>query len=167
MRYGTGSRSSCSSSGTTSRGARAPRARAEPLAVLNEAGTDDLAAARPAGSHHIPREANPAHLGVLFLDEPPSYGAQTRPGPSRCGRLIALPPETARVLPGDAAPDRAVGPRKLTPQHMRRHGLTLQDAYREFAELGFNRGARLLIQPSPESLLNTGEVFGLVVAGAG
>ena len=57
--------------------------------------------------------------------------------------------------------------RKLTPQRLRRHGLTLQDAYREFAELGFNRGARLLIQPSPEGLLNTGEVFGLVVAGAG
>ena len=56
--------------------------------------------------------------------------------------------------------------RKLTPQHMRRHGLTLEDAYRKFAELGFNRGARLSIQPSPEGLLNTGEVFGLVVAGA-
>jgi site-specific DNA recombinase len=56
---------------------------------------------------------------------------------------------------------------KLTPQHLRRHGLTLQNAYREFTELGFNRGARLLIQPSPEGLLNTGEVFGLVVAGAG
>src|SRR5713101_7373207 len=55
---------------------------------------------------------------------------------------------------------------KLTPQHMRRHGLTLRDAYRKFAELGFNRGARLLIQPSPDGLLNTGEVFGLVVAGA-
>jgi site-specific DNA recombinase len=55
---------------------------------------------------------------------------------------------------------------KLTPQHMRRHGLTLRDAYRRFAELGFNRGARLLIQPSPDGLLNTGKVFGLVVAGA-
>ena len=56
---------------------------------------------------------------------------------------------------------------KLTPQHMGRHGLTLRDAYRQFAELGFNKGARLLIQPSSEGLLNTGEVFGLVVAGAG
>src|SRR5207245_3571402 len=56
---------------------------------------------------------------------------------------------------------------KLTPQHMRRHGLTLPDAYRKFAGLAFNRGARLLIQPSPDGLLNTGKVFGLVVAGAG
>ena len=48
---------------------------------------------------------------------------------------------------------------------MRRHWLTLQDGYREFAELGFNRGARLLIQPSAEGLLNTGEVFGLMLPG--
>ena len=38
---------------------------------------------------------------------------------------------------------------KLTPQHMRRHGLTLQDAYRKFAELGFTEGPAV-IQPSPE-----------------
>ena len=56
---------------------------------------------------------------------------------------------------------------KLTPQHMTRHGWTLRDAYGRFADLGFNRGARLLIQPSPDGLLNTGEVFGLMVAGAG
>src|SRR5215470_3902734 len=56
---------------------------------------------------------------------------------------------------------------KLTPQHLARHGVTLHEGYRKFPELGFTKGARLLIQPSPEGLLNTGEVFGLVVAGAG
>ena len=56
---------------------------------------------------------------------------------------------------------------KITPQHLALHGVTLRDGYRRFPELGFTRGARLTIQPSPEGLLNTGEVFGLVVAGAG
>ena len=56
---------------------------------------------------------------------------------------------------------------KLTPQHMAVHGLTLRESYRKFPELGFNKRARLLVQPSPEGLLKTGEVFGLMVAGAG
>src|SRR5262249_46642878 len=56
---------------------------------------------------------------------------------------------------------------KLTPQHLLRHGVALQEGYRRFPELGFTKGARLVIQPSPKGLLNTGEVFGLVVAGAG
>ncbi len=46
------------------------------------------------------------------------------------------------------------------------HGLTLRESYRKFPELGFNKRARLLVQPSPEGLLKTGEVFGLMVAGA-
>jgi site-specific DNA recombinase len=57
---------------------------------------------------------------------------------------------------------------KTTPQHLALHGVALRDGgYRRFPELGFTKGARLTIQPSPEGLLNTGEVFGLVVAGAG
>ncbi len=56
---------------------------------------------------------------------------------------------------------------KLTPQHLAQHGLTLQEGYQKFPELGFNKRARLIIQPSPEGLLRTGEVFGLMVAGAG
>jgi site-specific DNA recombinase len=56
---------------------------------------------------------------------------------------------------------------KLTPQHLAQHGLTLQEGYRKFPELGFNKRARLVIQPSPDGLLQTGEVFGFVVAGAG
>jgi hypothetical protein len=56
---------------------------------------------------------------------------------------------------------------KPTPQHMATHGQTLQDAYRAYPGLGFSQGARLLVEPSPEGLLNTGEVFGFVVAGAG
>src|SRR5262249_44020314 len=61
--------------------------------------------------------------------------------------------------------ERALG--KITPQHLSLHGVTLRDGYRRFPELGFTKGARLMIQPSPEGLLNTGEVFGLVVAGVG
>ena len=56
---------------------------------------------------------------------------------------------------------------KLTPQHLAQHGLTLQEGYRRFPELGFSKRARLVIQPSPDGLLKTGEVFGLMVAGAG
>jgi hypothetical protein len=55
---------------------------------------------------------------------------------------------------------------KLTPQHLAQHGLTLREGYRRFPELGFSKRARLVIQPSPEGLLQTGEVFGLLVAGA-
>jgi hypothetical protein len=61
--------------------------------------------------------------------------------------------------------EQALG--KLTPQHLAVHGVTLRDGYRRFPELGFTKGARLTIQPSPEGLLNTGEVFGMVVAGVG
>ena len=60
--------------------------------------------------------------------------------------------------------EQALG--KITPQHLALHGVSLRDGYRRFPELGFTKGARLMIQPSPEGLLNTGEVFGLVVAGA-
>ena len=56
---------------------------------------------------------------------------------------------------------------KLTPQHMARHGLDMKESYKKFPDLGFTRRARLVIQPSPEGLLQTGEVFGLMVAGAG
>jgi hypothetical protein len=56
---------------------------------------------------------------------------------------------------------------KLTPQHLALHGIALRESYRRFPELGFTKGARLTIQPSPEGLLNTSKVFGLVVAGVG
>jgi len=55
---------------------------------------------------------------------------------------------------------------KLTPQHMRRHGLTMTESYGRFPAVGFTKGARLEIHPSPDGLLNTGEVFGFMVAGA-
>jgi site-specific DNA recombinase len=60
--------------------------------------------------------------------------------------------------------DRALG--KITPQHIAQHGLNLQEGYRRYPELGFTKGARLNVQPSPAGLLRTGEVFGLMVAGA-
>ena len=50
---------------------------------------------------------------------------------------------------------------------MARHGLSLHECYKRFPGLGFTKEARLIIQPSPEGLLQTGEVFGLMVAGAG
>ena len=52
-------------------------------------------------------------------------------------------------------------------EHFARHGLGLSEGYRSLPELGLTKGARLMIQPSPEGLLNTGKVFGLLVAGAG
>ena len=55
---------------------------------------------------------------------------------------------------------------KLTPQHMAGHCLDLKEAYRRFPQLGFNRRARLLIQPGPNGLLRTVEVRD-EVAGAG
>ena len=56
---------------------------------------------------------------------------------------------------------------KLTVQHLRKHGLTFKEAYRRYPEVGFTKKARLSIQPSPEGIANTGEEYGLVVAGAG
>ena len=56
---------------------------------------------------------------------------------------------------------------KLTPQHMARHGLDMKESYKKFPDLGFTRRARLVIQPSPEGLLQTGEVFGLYGSGGG
>ncbi|MGD0267356.1 MAG: hypothetical protein ABSD47_20780 [Candidatus Methylomirabilota bacterium] len=55
----------------------------------------------------------------------------------------------------------------ITPQHMRTHGLTIQESYRRFPGLGFNKKARLQVQPSPAGILRSGKVFGLMVAGAG
>src|SRR5262249_31806318 len=45
---------------------------------------------------------------------------------------------------------------KITPQHLALHGVDLRKGYFKFPELGFTKGARLVIQPSPEGLLNTG-----------
>jgi len=56
---------------------------------------------------------------------------------------------------------------KLTPQHLARHGQSMREAYRRFPELGFAKRARLVVQPSPEGVLQNGEVFGLMVAGGG
>ncbi len=50
--------------------------------------------------------------------------------------------------------------RKATPQHLGRHRLGMADGYRRYPRLGFTKRARLLIQPSPDGLLNTAEVFG-------
>ncbi len=54
---------------------------------------------------------------------------------------------------------------KITPQHMARHDLSLEEAYRRFPQLGFNRKARLIIQPGPISRLGTIEVHGEVAGG--
>ena len=43
----------------------------------------------------------------------------------------------------------------------------IKESYRKFPELGFTKRARLVIQPSPEGLLQTGEVFGLYGSGGG
>lgn len=51
--------------------------------------------------------------------------------------------------------------RKVTPQHLARHGLGMEDGYRRYPLLGFTKRARLLVQPSPDGLLNTAEVFEL------
>jgi site-specific DNA recombinase len=56
---------------------------------------------------------------------------------------------------------------KLTPQHMGKHGLTLEQTYRRFPELGFTRQACLVVEPNPEGIVRTGEAFGLLVAGEG
>ncbi len=78
--------------------------------------------------------------------------------------------KSIRVAPGENRPrqcpvcQKSLG--KLTPQHLARHGLTLQEGYRRLPEVGFTKRARLLVQPSPEGLLRSGEVFGLMVAGA-
>src|SRR5262245_28028671 len=62
--------------------------------------------------------------------------------------------------------DQTLG--KITPQHLALHGVAPppREGYLRFPEPGFTKGARRLIQPGPEALLNTGKVFGLVVAGA-
>jgi site-specific DNA recombinase len=57
--------------------------------------------------------------------------------------------------------------RKLTPQHFRKHALGLQECYRKFPQLGFNRCARIIIQPSSSGLLSTSKVFSLMVASHG
>ena len=75
-----------------------------------------------------------------------------------------------RIAPGDDRPRECPVCRKvlgkLTPQHLVQHGLTLTEGYKKFPELGFTKRARLMVQPSPQGLLQTGEVFGLLVAGA-
>jgi site-specific DNA recombinase len=57
--------------------------------------------------------------------------------------------------------------RKLTPQHFDKHGLGLQESYRKFPQLGFNRCARIIIQPSARGLLSRSKVFGLMIARQG
>ncbi len=57
--------------------------------------------------------------------------------------------------------------KKLTPQHFRKHGLGLEESYRKFPQLGFNRCTRVIIQPIAGGMLPTDKVFGLMVAGQG
>jgi hypothetical protein len=56
---------------------------------------------------------------------------------------------------------------KISPQHMKTHGLTVEESYRRFPGLGFSKKARLLVQPSQEGILRNAQVFGLIIAGAG
>ena len=56
---------------------------------------------------------------------------------------------------------------KLTVQHLRKHRLTFQEAYRRYPEVGFTKRARLSIQPNPEGIAKTGKEYGFVVAGRG
>ncbi|MGO9605402.1 MAG: hypothetical protein ACLQAT_18775 [Candidatus Binataceae bacterium] len=56
---------------------------------------------------------------------------------------------------------------KLTPQHLAKHGLGLEEAYKRFPQLGFSKCAHLLIRPCAGSLLARAKVDGLTVAGQG
>jgi len=56
---------------------------------------------------------------------------------------------------------------KLTPQHVAKHGLGLEETYRKFPQLGFSKYARLLIQPCETGLLGRAKVDGLMVADQG
>ncbi|PWB79905.1 MAG: hypothetical protein C3F08_05580 [Candidatus Methylomirabilota bacterium] len=56
---------------------------------------------------------------------------------------------------------------KISPQHLKTHGLALSEAYRSFPGLGFTKKARLIIQPSPNGILNTLKEHCSLVAGAG
>ena len=57
--------------------------------------------------------------------------------------------------------------KKLTPQHLEKHGLSLEESYRKFPQLGFNRCTRVIIKPTAGGMLHTGKVFCLMVAGQG
>jgi hypothetical protein len=56
---------------------------------------------------------------------------------------------------------------KVNPQHFQRHALTLEEAYKSYPALGFTKKPRLIIQPSPEGIVNTLKVDCSMVAGAG
>jgi site-specific DNA recombinase len=57
--------------------------------------------------------------------------------------------------------------KKLTPQHLGKHGLGLEESYRKFPQLGFNRCTRVIIKPSGGGMLHSAKVFCLMVAGQG
>jgi hypothetical protein len=56
---------------------------------------------------------------------------------------------------------------KLTPQHLAKHGLGLEEAYKRFPHLGFSQCAHLTIRPCAGGLLARAKVDGLTVAGQG
>jgi hypothetical protein len=110
---------------------------------------------------------------MLFHDK------QAPNGPARGKVPLALPPDLGReflretpaqIRVADGGEREICCPickttlRKLTPQHFRKHGLGLQESYRKFPQLGFNRCARVIIQLSAPGLLSTGKVFGLTIA---
>ncbi len=101
-----------------------------------------------------------------FLDHlPEAMGIDISLGRELLGDMISA------VRIGDEGPRPTICPlcgtvlRKLTPQHMAAHQLALREAYRLFPTLGFNRKARLVIQPGPHGLFDTLEVFGEVAGG--
>jgi hypothetical protein len=54
---------------------------------------------------------------------------------------------------------------KITPRHMALHGLSLEETYRQFPEVGFNKKARLTIQPGLFTPLFESEVYTEVAGG--
>ena len=55
----------------------------------------------------------------------------------------------------------------INPRHMKWYGLTMEETYRRYAELCFNKKARLHLQPTQDGILPNTKMLGLVVAGAG
>lgn len=87
---------------------------------------------------------------------------EAEPVKDHARKLIQL---TAEVRYDRAVCRQILG--KLTPQHMGKHGPTLDEAYRRSPQLGFTGSARVGLQPDAEGILRNAEVYGLVVAGEG
>ena len=81
--------------------------------------------------------------------------------------IVISPVGSGDVVPGHRCPICGKHLKRLSPQHAKRHGMTVDRMMAEFPELGVNQPVEIQLVPNMKDLLSEEEVVYMMVAGAG